>query len=80
MGISSRSAAQVIAKNTPHQPDYIVTFWDEQDQPTVKIRCPAIGPPPGAIVTDVAQPSLFDWMYEEDIHEPKSWDFARWAE
>eukprot|EP00973_Karenia_brevis_P012111 1643797-Karenia_brevis.AAC.1 len=45
----------------------------------MQIKCPAIGPPPGAIVRHVVQPSLLDWMAAEDSHEPKFWDFAPWA-
>eukprot|EP00973_Karenia_brevis_P029033 4004532-Karenia_brevis.AAC.1 len=46
----------------------------------MQIKCPAIGPPPGAIVRHVVQPNLLDWMTEEDIREPKFWDFAQWAD
>eukprot|EP00973_Karenia_brevis_P008201 1110012-Karenia_brevis.AAC.1 len=49
MGISSQSAAQVVAKNAPHRPNYVFTFWDEQRAPNVRITCPAVGPPPGDI-------------------------------
>eukprot|EP00973_Karenia_brevis_P023719 3269269-Karenia_brevis.AAC.1 len=49
MGISSRSAAQVVAKNVPHQTNYLFTLLDEQRAPTMRITCPAIGPPPGEI-------------------------------
>eukprot|EP00973_Karenia_brevis_P042346 5861124-Karenia_brevis.AAC.1 len=41
MGISSRSAAQVAAKNVPHHANYVFTFWDEQRAPNVRITCPA---------------------------------------
>eukprot|EP00973_Karenia_brevis_P000800 110732-Karenia_brevis.AAC.1 len=61
MGFSSRTAAQVVAKNVPHRADYLFTFLGEQGTPDMRIKCPAIGPPPGGIVNIVAQPSFFDW-------------------
>eukprot|EP00973_Karenia_brevis_P059967 8344752-Karenia_brevis.AAC.1 len=70
MGISSHTAAQVVAKNVPHRADYSFTFLGEQRASDMRIKCPAIGPPPGDIVNVVAQPALFDWMYVDDINDP----------
>eukprot|EP00973_Karenia_brevis_P019385 2658296-Karenia_brevis.AAC.1 len=70
MGVNSSTAAQVMAKTTPHKPDYIFTFIDDQQRTTVHIKCPAIGPPPGMVIRHVVQPSLLDWMYVEDKYQP----------